>query len=126
MPSLLMRRFAMVSTCPPQSVVSHMPSRNGPHGGVPESVAVVARTYGMEDGQLGDTSRACIFQSAIVLPGNGGGISWEWRVPDPNNLARFDSLSFAAAMGGDILSDVVVCVCWKENKKTRNENSSTT
>jgi len=29
-------------------------------------------------------------------------------IPEPNNLAKFDSFSFAAAIGGDMLSDFMV------------------
>lgn len=38
------------------------------------------------------------------------------NLPDPNNLARFDSFSFAPAMGGDILS-AVFRFAFQDNKK---------
>jgi hypothetical protein len=61
----------------------------------------------MEDSQLGDTGGAWkhakvsnhVIESIATAAAN---------VPDPNTLAKFDSFSSEAAIGGDILSCVFV------------------
>lgn len=65
----------------------------------------VAATYGVEDGQLGDTSGACRPLSVSTCSSLKPRRRANQSVPEPRSLARFDSFSAPATIaGGDMMT----------------------
>ena len=90
----------------------------------------------MEDSQLGDTGGPCTQQHPRVnnhhsiepfwkLPIENRNCNWQENIPDPNNLARFDSFSRPAAIGGDIVTAFFLgCLNKTKTKKKRGATNS--